>query len=370
MKKTILYILLFMSSPVFADEAEDKAEFKKLYAEFNELYANSEAIDPIIRMGEELYKLAPKAYGKDHMNTAVVTYNLASLYDEKGGMERNSDEQKAFDLYLEYFAILDKKKTPKDKAYFEQYRAMVIAEYNAKLHNTDKKYSESLLKIAEKLTLTNIERANLNYLIGKQRYDRRQYREASRLYSLAHKNYVSEYGENHVKSGELMFWLARTEINRKRNKTATENLIKAIEILDQFEDENSRAMVLIAHRSLVRIYSEDDEPDKATPHVLAFARKQPEDVEKPQPPLFEINPKFPSVVARKSSGTSVSVIVEYDIDENGFTTNISVHNSESDKVEEIVVNAIKKYRYVPLLRDGKFESINNNQKTFTYSVLY
>lgn len=370
MFKAFALFIFLLTIPSFADEAADKAEFKKLYAEFNELYANSEAIDPIIEVGEKLYKLAPKAYGVTHMNTAVVTYNLASLYDEKGGMERNSDEQKAFSLYLEYFDILDTNKTPKDKTYIDQYRAMVIAEYNANLHNTDKKYSEQLLNIAKKLPLSNIENANIYYLIGKQRYDRREYREASRLYTEAQKYYVMEYGKNHVKSGELMFWLARTEISRKRNKTATENLLKAIEILDQFDDENSRAMVLIAHRSLVRIYSEEGEPDMATPHVLAFARHLPEDAKLQQPPLYEINPKFPSVVARKSSGSSVSVIVEYDIDENGFTTNISVHNSDSEKVKDIVVGAIKKYRYVPIFRNGKFKGINNNQKTFTYSVLY
>ncbi len=87
MLKNIFYIICIslISQLAHADEATDKAEFKKLYAEFNDLYANSEAIDPIIVVAEQLYDLAPIVYGKNSKTHGVVTYNLASLYDEKGG---------------------------------------------------------------------------------------------------------------------------------------------------------------------------------------------------------------------------------------------------------------------------------------------
>ena len=113
-----------------ADEASDKAEFKKLYAEFNDLYSNSFDIDPIIEIGEKLYRLAPKIYETNHKDTAELTYQLASLYDQKGGMENNTDEQKAFFLYQEYFKTLGALNVHYYLDYVVRYSAFVKAEYN------------------------------------------------------------------------------------------------------------------------------------------------------------------------------------------------------------------------------------------------
>ena len=110
-----IILLLIGSNPVNADQVADKAEFKKLYAEFSDLFANSEAIEPIIEIAEKLYSLSPLAYGKNSNNTAVVTYNLATLYDEKGGETNSEDEKRASELYKEYFTILDGQKKPLDK---------------------------------------------------------------------------------------------------------------------------------------------------------------------------------------------------------------------------------------------------------------
>lgn len=63
MFKYFLIFYLLSISASFADEAEDKAEFKRLYAEFNELYANSEDIDPIIDAAERVYRLPLFAHG-------------------------------------------------------------------------------------------------------------------------------------------------------------------------------------------------------------------------------------------------------------------------------------------------------------------
>ena len=79
-----IILSIFFMIPAFADEKADKTEFDNLYVKFNDLYANSEDLTPIIEVGEKLYKLAPKVYGKNHINTATVTYKMASLYDQKG----------------------------------------------------------------------------------------------------------------------------------------------------------------------------------------------------------------------------------------------------------------------------------------------
>ena len=109
--KNIFILSILLITNAFADEAADKAEFKKLYAEFNNLYANSEAIDPIIEVAEKLIEIAPKVYGKNHMNNAVVIYNLASLYIEKSdSIHSPEEEQKTTEILEKYFQILEQQK--------------------------------------------------------------------------------------------------------------------------------------------------------------------------------------------------------------------------------------------------------------------
>ena len=56
--RNLIVVFLSTTTVAFADEADDKAEFTRLYAEFNELYANSEDLDPIIDVAEKLLSVS------------------------------------------------------------------------------------------------------------------------------------------------------------------------------------------------------------------------------------------------------------------------------------------------------------------------
>ena len=127
-KLILLFSILLLPQLAFSDEAADKAEFKRLYAEFNELYAHSEDLDPIIDVAEKLYEIAPKAYGENHANTAVVTYNLASLYVEKSEISGFSHlNTNAAELFKDYFEYLDDTNAPQDRNYVYQYLQYIKA---------------------------------------------------------------------------------------------------------------------------------------------------------------------------------------------------------------------------------------------------
>ncbi|MBT5186639.1 MAG: tetratricopeptide repeat protein, partial [Kordiimonadaceae bacterium] len=228
-----IILLLIGSNPVNADQVADKAEFKKLYAEFSDLFANSEAIEPIIEIAEKLYSLSPLAYGKNSNNTAVVTYNLATLYDEKGGETNSEDEKRASELYKEYFTILDGQKKPLDNQYFQQYIAFVKSEHNAFGYRSDTSYSKKAIEIAKSINLSNLERANLDFLIANHRYYSGKPTDAKKLFTNAHKKYIAEYGLNHYKVGETTFWLAQIDFKNGRHKRAGENYLSAMEILSK-----------------------------------------------------------------------------------------------------------------------------------------
>ena len=178
----IIFVFLSVSQSVYADETSDKAEFKKLYAEFNELYTNSAELDPIIEVGEKLYELAPKVYGEESQNTAVITFNLASLYDEKGGRYQNDSESRAVELYKEYFNILDQLDTPKDENYLEQYISFIKAESNLTDLSSTIRYGNKAIKIAEEIELSPIKLANIEYTVAMININKNNFSRAKKFF--------------------------------------------------------------------------------------------------------------------------------------------------------------------------------------------
>ncbi|MDG1707945.1 MAG: TonB family protein [Emcibacteraceae bacterium] len=367
MFKYILLVSLLVITPALADEAADKADFKRLYAEFNDLYANSDAIDPIIIVAEKLYTLAPITFSKNSNNAAVTTYNLASLYDEKGGTTANADESKAFELYEEYFAIQKTLKAPIDENYMMHYLALVNDEYNSQTYRSKGKYAKNLAKIVPKIDAPDETKADIFYIIAKQRYDRRNYKDAMQYYNAAKQHYVKAFGKNHPKVGAILYWTARVNAQRKKNKDALKSFQAAIDILDKSDAENDIAMVLLSHETLIKIHSRKGDLDKATVHCLAYAYKRPEGTKGYRNPIYNIFPDLPQNAYSSKVGESVTAIVEYDVDENGYTKNITVHSSDNNTVERTAINAVKKYRYAPNIVDGKPKSMTGFQQTFTYT---
>lgn len=363
-----LIILSLMTSPALADQAEDKAEFKKLYAEFNELYANSEAIDPIIEVGEKLYKLAPTAYGKGHANTAVVTYNLATLYDEKGEEKNNKFEERAFELYEEYFANLDARKVPKDKEYLNQYLSFMGTEQNTKTMYSKSKYMNTALKIAKDIGLSNIEYANVEMIIANMRMGSLKNADARKLYASAREKFEKEYDAGHFKIGEASFWLAQLERRRKKLKDAAREFERAIEILDPIEGEAAAAMVLYARKNGAAVYSELGDTETATKHIIAFAHKMPQETNRDLIDIYKPTPEFNNAARRAAKNGNYLVELSYDIDDKGFVHNIRLYSDTEEALNKPVIAALEKHRYVPLKVNGKLLPRKDRNYSFGYHV--
>lgn len=362
---TFLIAVLVIDLPTFADEAADKAEFKKLYAEFNELYANSEDIKPIIEVGIKLYEIAPEAYGKYHMNTAVVTYNLASLYDEAGGTQMNSSERTATELYKQYFKILDRLKTPKDETYLEQYTAFVIAEFNSKYFTSNHKFAEKALDIAYSLNLTNLEIADFEYLIAYQRFITKNHEKAFHHFTKAKDYYILEYGENHAKVGRSIQYIAA--INQKENNfiASEKNYLKAIEIYQKIDPKNDK-MIIDAYLDLSRLYwiqEKIDEIDELKLKV-SISLDSPEEI--PYLPIERANPRYPSVAAE--NGIEGWTLVCFTVTADGKTENVVVLESSHKMFEKNSVKAAKKYRYVPRKENGKRVPVHDVKVRIEYKL--
>ncbi|MBL4601886.1 MAG: hypothetical protein JKY84_04005 [Emcibacteraceae bacterium] len=226
-KMIIRFIIftLLLASQAMADKASKKAEFEQLYAEFSDLYANSDNIDPVIIVAEKLYKLAPRVYGKKSEEYAIVIYNLANLYDEKGGEEPNDTEKKAADLYNKYFRMQNLRKVPKDLNYLNQYIPYMVAYYNSHPYNAKISIGEQMLELAHSLDLQKIELANLEYTFAIQNARMYRYKIAQPAFQKAYEIYLDEFGKNNFKVAETLFWLAKIDLAYEKMELSIEKLL-------------------------------------------------------------------------------------------------------------------------------------------------
>lgn len=363
---TSLIIISAMVTFAHASEETDKAEFKKLYAEFNELYANSQAIDPIIEVGENLYKIAPKAYGKSHMNTAVVTYNLASLYDEKGGNKGSKEEKKANKLYKEYFRILDKLKTPIDRNYIDQYKKYVITDHNISGLSVRISFALKFLDLVKRSNLSKGEIADIEYEIALLKVSSTGQENVMPILESALKNYKEAYGSDYLKVGMTLYWLAKLEEAKQRpfnrdpkklqaqyKKPLISAEVKYLEALRIFElhGEEAQESIKTTKSTLAQFYYNQYQPEKGVKyHNTAIS---PEEINRAKniKLIEETPPKYPYFAKRNRLKGVVKL--EYTVDENGNTKDIFVTSSPHINFNRAAINAVSNYKFEPVLVNNK-----------------
>ncbi|MEZ5758811.1 MAG: TonB family protein [Emcibacteraceae bacterium] len=354
-RRIFIILILIFSHAALADEVADKAEFQKLYAQFNDLYANSEDIDPIIEVAEKLYELAPKIYGKNSQNTAVVTYNLASLYLEKAGSAGLSDyDNKARDLFEDYFQILDKIDAPKDKNFVNQYlyylKSIALEAYQDALPSRVKK----LHIIARELDYSQNELADIEFQLGLLLFKNNDFHKSLDYFELSNANYIKSYGSEHFKVGETYFWIAKLQMGDKKRTSAETSFETALKIFDK-NPELSKELKQNTHAFMVQLFEDMGLSDKATLHCQAIAEERPKDFDQYIKPIYRKNPTFPELESyeiAKLKKEPAEVTLNFDVDTNGFTKNITVIESSNQKFNESSIEAAKGFRYAPTIKDG------------------
>ncbi len=370
-KKILIISCLFLTAPAMADETSDRAEFKRLYAEFNELYANSEELDPVIEVAEKLYELAPGIYGKKHMNTANVTYNLASLYLEKAKKINDRDMyEKTAGLMDQYFELLDDLEAPQDKNYVYQYMEYIDAMSSIGQKKSLRSHTSKVRRIAKSLDYDTATRGDIEFTLGYQLFVDNEHIASLDYFEKANEYFTDAYGPDHYKTGESAFWAAKIQMAQKKRRTAERYFLSA---LDAFEksDKKSSDIGQSTHAFLVALYEDMGESNKATLHCRAVAEERPKGFDRHITPLYRKNPVFPTLSPSQWGQVkkdSVEVLLEFDVDENGFTQNVRVIESENEKFNKNSVEAAEGYRYAPRIENGEIVATQGARLQISYRV--
>ena len=130
------------------------------------------------------------------------------------------------------------RKVPKDLDYLKRYIPYVSAYYNAHTLNAKLDVSETMLKIAYKLNLSETEMGNLEYFVGITRTKKvgivYAVENFKKVIALSNRNKVA----NARNIAESQFWLARHDIGYRKYDQAEQRLANAVELLTNNGEEN------------------------------------------------------------------------------------------------------------------------------------
>lgn len=168
----------------------------------------------------------------------------------------------------------------------------------------------------------------------------------SNLASLGHKDSQFNIGAMYFRGQgveknkvEAYAWIALAAEDGDETRTQLrDNLLARFNTQDQ-------AAALERAQALLALYSEESLQRKLMPDYLPNAESEYALIE-----VEKAQPDYPRRASRL--GLSGSVDIEYAIDINGHVKHQTVIASSNEVFDEVVIDAVKKWRFQPLLREG------------------
>ena len=184
----------------------------------------------------------------------------------------------------------------------------------------------------------------------------------SRTEALASKalNLANEaWGSQDIRSIHLSFLLGKIHFSRRDYEAATTHFESVASRVDEALIY-THPWALKAHAMLVQAYSELGEKGKATAHCQTIGKMTPWDDNQEPDPIYRVNPTYPRSAA--IAGREGFVVVEFEIDEQGFVNSPDVLAYEgSKKFIRSTLDAIEQWRYAPKFSEGE-PVVAQNQK--------
>lgn len=161
----------------------------------------------------------------------------------------------------------------------------------------------------------------------------------------------SEWGPDDVRTLHMQFLLGKLTYSQDKLDDAVEVFTDIATRIDE-RLYYSHPWALKAHALLVNAYSRLGEEDLATEHCRLIGSMTPWDDEQEPQPIFRINPKYPVAAAR--AGKEGFVVIEFDIDEDGFVREPQVLDYTGHKqFAKAAMAVLEDWRYAPKFDNGK-----------------
>jgi TonB family protein len=195
--------------------------------------------------------------------------------------------------------------------------------------------------------------ANLSSRAGREFSEAGNYTLALELQDQAHEIYLGVLGPKSPTTGEQAYQISESFRLNQNIPSQVNFLRKTADSFNQPEKATTEFERTV-HTKLIEAYQSLEKPKRATKHVLALAASS-EYKDKLEPTLLV---KANVTYKGRSERTKLEgfVLLKFDVDSNGMVQNIDLLELEGDrKLVKLAMEALKDYRYVPVVRDNKTE---------------
>ncbi|WP_298439704.1 energy transducer TonB [uncultured Ferrimonas sp.] len=332
----LFFGLALSSANVSATEAP--VDFSQAYQAYQAAVASNNKEQMLISAAQS-YRLGLAKYGPTSINSANLALNWTNAmlrYDER-----------AEPLLKEYFPVFSSE-------YGEQGLELIDVYFAQARHSTKpRQYYQQALDIS----LANHGKAALKHgeillqlLSQFWVNDQQQLNFANKLLKQVDEIVAANQLSNSKMALQAEFYRGKYARMAKKNSQAIASFEQVIAMTASLE--TSHPLALVSHAALVELFEAKGDSERATSHCQAIGLMQPWSDNLEQTPLYRVNPRYPKSAARM--GKSGSAELSFDVDTNGFVTNIKVLNYKGHKgFVNSSKEAIAKWRYAPKFVNGQ-----------------
>ena len=333
-----------------------KAEtFNQVYQEYISSQQTENHQQTVV-LAEKSLALGKAKFGETNANTINLTYNLATAFAAADQNKKAFDTMEIVTSDFEtrhgkhseklFTAILER------LSYYPQRGELNLQERQEIL----KPLAYQAIDIADELTSQFPEKSpyiyfQLSRVITRNPIIYQVQRKAKKYAELAYEGMLKAVGKKDYRTIEAQFTLAMIKTGTQKNNRAIELYEDLIDNISNQLD-TSHPYELAARSRLVSLYEAKGESDKATQHCIEIGKMKPWEDDLDPIPLFRVEPKYPTNLARKNKEGSVKM--SFTIDEMGFVQDIEIIDIKGGKgfgTESVKV--LQKWRYAPKFENGQ-----------------
>ena len=332
----LLVFVLFWGSPALPAFEAEIARFNESYSEYKSL-ASSRNWHSALSALESAYDAATVIHADSPADLAKLRHLLGRVQLRVG------ERRKAMVHFRFALSAYERLYGEKSTELIEVLLDKAVAEEKEYLTIRHAKRAVRIAKADSALLLAQTNAKVANLLVKNRR-------SAGSYFRDAYTGFDETVGRDDPQFAKVAFNWGKFEFANSRREAAIRYFNEAVDGFSKQDSQESRHFELITRAFLVQAYEAENMSDEATQHCLIIGAKKPFDPDADFLPVYKKAPKYPRKALRTQ--TQGSVIVEFTVDEMGFTRDHKVFKSSDSVFDRSAIAAVQEFRYAPQYKNG------------------
>ena len=349
-KVFFIFIIVLQTASALADL---QSEFRQAYSSYNQ-YLEVDDVPLALGAAADAHKLGSKLYGRNHINTATLAINYASLLNDT-------------EYYKKAAKTLKGKLEIMEKSYGEDANELVspLTELG-RAHLADRKPEKAIGYFQRASDI--LENHDNRILSGARNFDivaillkRRANQYTRPFVEASYSSYDGLLEENDIRWGLTNYHMAMWSLQDERLADAIDHLNMSL-IAFKTSDDQITDMEKNLRLMLIDTLQRAGKSAVATEHCLAIGERENWVAN----PLYIKPPNLDLSKAKKPASIEIKLI--FTVDEQGFVRKPRIKSSTEPDLNGEALAAVTEFRYAPKFINGSAVSTDDVSFTIAYEA--